>query len=55
MKKYVFLISMLTIAVMISCQQEEKLEQLDNEVKKEHVVSLETAKDVAFFHLHQNM
>ena len=54
MKKYVVLISMLAVAVMVSCQQEEKFEQLDNEVKKEHIVSIETAKDVAFFHLHQN-
>ena len=54
MKKLVILISMVAVALVVSCQQEEKFEQLDNEVKKEYIVSIETAKDVAFFHLHQN-
>ena len=54
MKKIRFLVSLVAVAIVVSCQQENKLEQFDNEVKKENIVSLETAKDVAFFYLHKN-
>ena len=45
---------LVAVAVMVSCQQDSKWEQLDNDAKSTNIVSLETAKDVAFYYLHKN-